>query len=414
MQKQRFARFLRHARMPMLMLAILTLVPLVSSAGVYSTVSENTEEINLPVGKLLLTETVVQEGPMPANRFTMFRLRRALLPSKGTLLLLPSLGNNFRMYLVDESGDPKQSFAAFFARLGYEVWGYSPRETTIKAGDCAGVIDCSPALEWGLQTVVNDVTYIRSQIAMVQPGKLPVIGGFSLGSISAMAVVNQSPADYAGLLAWEGSVASSNAAIQAHNLPFCNQFEGMLAAGVPVDDQSLPFVKLVAQLSQAAPSDPFVLPVPGFPPGLTNSQAFVFILSEPNPFAPSAAPGFIAANGNFSTDTFYFSDGARLAASIAAFNDVTTTRTNRDLHCSLAGVESSFTSQLANFTAPVMIIQGGKGFGPVMDELPGKLGSLSVTINGIPYFGHVDHSGTLAHRFVLELPIAAWLKQVLP
>ncbi len=69
-----------------------------------------------------------------------------------------SPGNNFGMYLVDESGDPKQSFAAFFARLGYAVWDYSPSENRIKAGDCAGVLSCSPAPDGGLQTVVDNVT----------------------------------------------------------------------------------------------------------------------------------------------------------------------------------------------------------------------------------------------------------------
>lgn len=412
-------RMNRIARRPvaaqsLLLAAVLAVFLLAIPASAHTVVSEETEEIDLPLGKLLLTETVVQDGPLPINRFRMYRLRRAALPGKGALLLLPSLGNNFQMYLFDESGNRAKSFAAFYARLGYEVWGYSPRETGIQPGDCSGVLDCSPALQWSLQTVVDDVSYIRSQIASALPGKKTVIGGLSLGAISSLAVVNQHPFDYDGLLAWEGSHVSDNPAVQAHNQGFCNQFTGLVAAGVAVDDQSLPFVKLVAQLAMAAPNDPFAIPVAGFPPGLTNHQAFVFILSTPNPIAPSPRPGFITAAGNFSTDTLFFSDDARLAANIGQFNDVTANRVGQDFYCSLAGTETAYSANLANFTAPVMIIKAGQGFGQIMDELPGKLGSASVTQAGIEFFAHVDHLGTAGHRFVLELPVAVWLSQVIP
>jgi pimeloyl-ACP methyl ester carboxylesterase len=405
---------LRFPAYRLLLASVLAAFFLALPASAYNVVSEETDEINLPLGKLLLTETVIQDGPLPINRFRMYRLRRAVLPSKGALLLLPSLGNNFQMYLFDESGDRAKSFAAFFARLGYEVWGYSPRETGIQPGDCGGVLDCSPVLQWSLQTVVDDVTHIRSQIAAALPGKKTVIGGLSLGAISSLAVVNQHPFDYDGLLAWEGSHVSDNPAVQAHNLGFCNQFTGLVGAGIAVDDQSLPFVKLVAQLAMAAPNDPFAIPVPGFPPGLTNHQAFVFILSTPNPIAPSPRPGFITAAGNFSTDTLFFSDDARLAGSIGVFNDVTANRVGQDFYCSLAGVETGYSANLANFTAPAMIIKAGQGFGQIMDELPGKLGSASVTQTGIEFFAHVDHLGSAGHRFVLEIPISLWLSQVIP
>ncbi len=378
----------------------------------YAVVSTNTVPIPLPIGQLLMTDTVVQDGPTTLNRFTMHRLRRAHLPTRGTVLLLPPLGNNFQSYLLNETGDIKNSFAGYFARLGYDVWGYSPRETGIQAGDCGGALNCTPALNWSLQTIVNDVRYIRSQIETASPGKKPVIGGLSLGAISALAVVNQYPNQYAGLLAWEGSIATSNPAFQAHNQGFCNQFEGLVAAGVPVDDQSLPFVKLVAQLAQLAPNDPFGIPVPGFPPGLTNQQAFLLILTTPNPIAPSPRPGFITAAGDFMAGQLFFSEQARLAANIADFNDVTANRIGRDLYCSLSGTETTYSSNLAQFKEPVLIFKAGAGFGTIMDELPGKLGSTDVTFLEMNSFAHVDHLGSANHLFILELPIAKWLAQV--
>jgi pimeloyl-ACP methyl ester carboxylesterase len=380
-----------------------------AQASDYQVISENTKSIDLFIGELWLTDTVVQDGPETINRFTMYRLRRPYVPHRGAILLLPSLGNNFDMYLFHEDGDITKSFAAFFARLGYDVWGYSPRTTGISAGDCAGGLDCSEVLDWGLQTVIDDVTFVRSEMELVSPGESPVIGGLSLGAMTAIAVVNEHPADYAGLLAWEGSLVTDDPATQAHNQVFCDQFTALVGAGVAVDDQSLPFVKLVAQLAQATPDDPFVIPVPGFPPSLTNHQAFVFILSTPNPIAPSPRSGFITAAGDVFADELTFSDEDRLFANIAVFNDVTSNRVGRDFYCSLAGVETSYTSNLASFTAPTLIIRAGQGFGPIMDELPGKLGSTSIEFLSNDDYAHVDHLGTPAHLFVLELPIAQWL-----
>ncbi len=385
-----------------------------AAAADYQVVSEQTVSIDLPLGELKLTNTVVQEGPAAINRFQMHRLRRPNIPHRGTILLLPSLGNNFRGYLYSEDGNAAKSFAGFFAFLGYDVWGYSPRETGIGPGQCGGALNCAPALQWSMQTVVKDAGYIRGRIRAIHGKKLPVIGGLSMGAISALAVVNETPGDYAGLLAWEGSHVTNDPAVKAHTLPFCNQLSGMVAAGVPVDDQSLPFVKLVAEMARTAPNAPFAIPVPGFPPGLTNRQALVFVLATPNPFAPSPRPGFISAAGDVGSGQLLFSDIDRLTGSIALFNDVTANRVVRDLYCSLAGVETAYSSKLGNFKAPVMIIKAGAGFGSVMDELPAKLGSTAVTFQQIHNFGHIDHLGSPNHAFLLELPVSQWLRQVFP
>jgi len=384
-----------------------------AAASNYQVISETNTLIDIPLGKLQLTETVVQDGPETINRFKMHRLRRLILPRRGVLLLLPSLGNNFSMYLVHESGDLRNSFAAVYARAGIEVWGYTPRSSLLKAGDCAGPVNCAPALNWNLQTTVNDVTYIRSRIAALAPGGKPVVGGLSMGAAAGIAVVNQHPNDYAALLAWEGSLVTDNPVFRAHALNFCNQFGGALGAGVAVDDQSLPLVKQVAQLAQAAPNAAFPIPIPGFPPGLTNLQALVLILSTPNPIAPSPRPGFISAAGDFVAGTFTYASLNRVFANLAVFDDVTANGVMRDLYCSLAGADTTHTSSLQNFTGPVLVIKGGQGFGSIMDELPGKLGSTSVTVKRFEGYGHVDHLLSPNHWFVLELPVGLWLEQVL-
>ncbi|MBL8179185.1 MAG: hypothetical protein JNK48_31200 [Bryobacterales bacterium] len=385
----------------------------VQAEAAYRVISENRTNIPLPIGELQLTETVVQDGPLSINRFRMHRLRRTNFNSQGALLLLPPLGNNFNSYLWDEQGNLANSFAAFFARAGYEVWGLSPRETGIPAGACGTTLDCSPALNWSIQTVIDDATYIRSRIKSIFPAKDPVIGGFSLGAINAIAVVNQYPKDYAGLLAWEGSPVTADPAVIAHNTGFCNQYRALVSAGVAVDDQNLPFVKLLATLARTAPNAPFLIPVPDFPPGLTNLQAFVLVMSVPNPVAPSPRPGFITAAGDFLSGQLFYSEKRRLFEAISKFNDATANRVARDYYCSLAGVETSYTSKLSRFRAPVMIIKAGQGFGSIMDELPASVGSTSITSIGINAYAHIDHLGSVLHTLQLESPILFWLNTVL-
>ena len=202
-------------------------------AAPYAVVSETTTVHPLPIiGELRLTDTVIQDGPIALNRFRMHRLRRPNIIPQGAVLLMPSLGNSFRGYLTHETGDLTKSFAAVLARAGYEVWGYSPRETGLAPGACGVTLDCSPALDWSIKTVIEDATYIRSRIKSIFPAKDPVIGGLSLGAITAIAVVNEHPKHYAGLLAWEGSPVTSDAAVMAHNAGFCAQYNVLVGAGV--------------------------------------------------------------------------------------------------------------------------------------------------------------------------------------
>ncbi len=378
----------------------------------YAVVSQNTQLQPLAFGSLQLTDTVVQEGANPLNRFTMHRVQRAGAGTRGVLLLLPPLGNRFEQYLVHESGDPSWSFAGFFARIGYDVWGYSPRSANVAAGACFGGVDCSAALGWTLQTVLDDVAYIRTQIAAAQPGCLPVVGGLSMGATTGLAVVDASPNDYAGVLAWEGAVTTTDVAVQTHALGFYQQLDAMLAAGIAFEDQSLPLVKQVGQLATIAPNDPFALPVPGFPPGLTNMQAFVAVMSVPNPLAPSPRPGFISAVGDVPAGELVYSDEERLLANVAVFNDSISIGILRDLYGGLAGVVPQYGDNLAAFTGKVLVIKAGLGFGSVMDELPAQLSSADVTFQSIEQFAHVDHFGSSQHWWLLELPIALWLETV--
>ena len=180
------------------------------------------------------TATTIQSGANSLDRFTMTKVVKAGLPDepiKGAVLLLPPLGSGFQNYEATENGDYNNSFVAFFARRNFVVYGYSPRQNGLVAGSCeSGAVDCSPMANWGMETIGNDVAYIRAQIGQQFPGLKVVVGGLSMGSIAALAALNTAPNDYAGAILIEGTIHDPDPAVRAVNANFCSVDEAMLAA----------------------------------------------------------------------------------------------------------------------------------------------------------------------------------------
>jgi pimeloyl-ACP methyl ester carboxylesterase len=380
-----------------------------SQAQPYQTI--NTEN-SIVGGDLSRTVTTIQSGNIPLNRFFMIRVVKAGVPNQGlqgVILLLPPLGSGFQNYEASENDDYNNSFVAFFARRNFAVVGYSPRQQDLTAGSCeSGMIDCSPMADWGLQTIVSDVAFIRQQIATEFPDLKVVIGGLSMGSIASMATLSAHPDDYAGALLIEGTIHDTNPTVRAINAKFCSTFEAMLAGGVVYDGQSGPGVKALNQLAQVAPNAPTVFP--GFPPGITNHQAFVLALSAP-PVSPlSPRPGYYNLAGNFVEDRFFYANESLVHANVATFLDYTPIKSLRDLNCGLAG-ETTFTNNLGSYRGPVIMFAGGHGFGSAMFDTAQLMGAANVTINFKSEYGHVDYMFANNHLQQLEHPILSWLLQ---
>ncbi|HEX6730355.1 MAG TPA: hypothetical protein VF074_10110 [Pyrinomonadaceae bacterium] len=357
------------------------------------------------------TVSTVQVGENPLNRFFMTKVVKAVPDQaiKGVIFLLPPLGSGFQNYELGENGDYNNSFVAFFTRRNFAVFGYSPRVQGLTAGSCeSGVIDCSVMDDWGLQTMVDDAEFIRQRIDLEYAGMQKIIGGLSNGSVGAMAVLNANPNGYAAAILIEGTIHDQDPVVQAINANFCATFEGLLAAGVYYDGQSGPFIKFLSQLAQVAPNAPALFP--GFPPGLTNHQAFVLALSAPplSPLAPR--PGYFNLAGNFAEDRFFYANESLVHESLAGFVDYTTIRSLRDLNCGLAG-ETTFTNNLGSFSGPVIMFAAGHGFGSAMLDTAQLMTSASVTVNFNELYGHVDPMFATDHQRELEHPILNWLLQ---
>jgi pimeloyl-ACP methyl ester carboxylesterase len=388
-------------------------VPATASGAGYQIVGTQVTRI----GGFVRTDWTVQVGSEPINRFLMHRVvgrhgeGEPERESHGALLLLPPLGNGFNFYEVDENGVYDRSFVAFFASRGFEVWGYSPRTTGLKAGACqSGAIDCSPMAHWGLQAVVDDAAFIRERIEETRSRELPVVvGGFSLGAMSTIATINAHPRDYDGAMVLEGALFAADPPIAAMNAGFCSGLEAQIAAGQIFDDTSLPGIRRITQLAAADPHGP--TPLPGFPPGTTNHQVLVFVLAVPQAGPLWPTPNFVRCAGSVPEDRFFYSTDARVIAHSVLFYDYTDLLTIRDISCSLGG-ERTFTGNLGAYRAPIYLMAGGLGFLAQENDLVRLLSSTDVARNFVPAFGHADHWFSANHREILEEDVLHWLSRL--
>jgi pimeloyl-ACP methyl ester carboxylesterase len=362
---------------------------------------------------LVRTEFTVSAGSHPLDRFKIVRVARDGQPFRGSILFLHPLGTTFSFYEQrDESNAPGTSIAEFFALRGFDVYGVSPRFEGIPAGTCeAGVLDCSVMASWDLQSEVDDITFARSQIELLHPGTKIVAGGASLGGILAIALANAHPGDYDGVFPWEGMLHSDDPQVLALNQGYCAGLQAQLAAGVVYDGVGTNVFKEVTRMARLNPSG--LTPIPLFPPTFTNHQTLVATVAVPTPGpATMPAPNYVLMNGDLAQDRLFYASEPRAEENVSRFVSYIPTALVRDVSCSLAGVETQFTSNLAHFTGPVLMIGGGRGFGPFMGDQLAQFGATDKVIRLQPGFGHIDHMMTLRHRDFVERPIFDWAQHV--
>ncbi|HKH46193.1 MAG TPA: hypothetical protein VKM72_16145 [Thermoanaerobaculia bacterium] len=375
-----------------------------------------TGTVETHVGPLVRTELTIQAGAHPLDRFKAVHLAKPGAASQhGAILFLPPLGTTFSFYEQrDPNGALGTSIAEFFALRGYDVWGVGPRFEGIPGGTCeAGLLDCSIMGTWNLASMVEDTTFVRAQIEASDPGAKVVTGGASLGGILALAMANAHPDDYDGILVWEGILFTPDPVVVALNQGYCAAAEAQLAAGAVFDGVGTNVFQMVVKLAHQTPGG--LTPIPLFPPNLTNHQVMVLLLSVPSPGPVTMpVPGYIQMSGSLAEDRLFFASEERIYEDVAGrFNDYSPNPVVRDISCSLAGVETSYVSNLGNYHGSVLAIGGGHAFGAYMDDQLDQIGSTDKTFLLTPEFGHIDHFMTARHRWYVERPILRWVERVL-
>ncbi len=388
------------------------LLTLPAAADDYQIIGTATSRIE----NLVRTETTVQVGDNPLNQFKMTRLVKDVPAERlrGAILFFPPAGFSFTFYEQrDEGGGFGTSPAEFFARRNYDVYGYSPPWDGIPAGLCeAGVLDCSVMATWDLQSVVDAAAFIRSRIELLRPGTEIVVGGFSLGAIATIAVVNADPDDYDGALLWDGFLFTLDPDAIAMNEAYCAGFEAALAAGFFYDGVSMPIFKQVGQAAELNPSG--LTPNPLYPPVLTNHQVLVVALSVPTPglWVSQPVPPYVLARGSFEEDRLLFASEPRALETTRRLYSYLPNAIARDTTCSVAGLDDQHVANLGSFTGPVLAIGAGHGWGALFEDQLALFGSGNVTLQRKEDFGHMDHFLYQHHRNLVERPILYWLQEV--
>jgi pimeloyl-ACP methyl ester carboxylesterase len=369
------------------------------------------------LGDFKYVEMVVQNGANPLNRFKVHRVVKRTVPDhalKQPLILMPSLANNFTAYTVGTApggDDFEHSTAAHLAKQNIDVWGYSSREALVAPGSClpSGPVDCSIMATWGIQAQLDDLEFIQQQVTAIHGDEKPAIGGLSLGAMTGQAAINQNPDAYAGLLLFDESLYVADPALRVNYQSVCDGLNDQMAAGDVYSEQFGAGTKALLQLSQIAPNVP--TPFPGFPPGTTNRQAYVLVVTSPS-LGPPASPfnaGFLLVAGSVSENRFFFASEDILASTISRFNHYVALAELRDVVCSQAG-DPTFTSNLGAFDGAVLAIEAGLGFGALLEDVFALLPLADITLLQNPSFGHVDFQVNPDHETILDEPIIQWLK----
>lgn len=380
---------------------------LLSSMLAFQVVSVETEVH----GPLVRTVETVQAGPNPIDRFQIYHVRLAGCDDHRharPIILAPPLGTGFQFYENRDGERYQDSFAGFFAQRGFDVWGFSQRVQGLPPGTCeSGAADCSIMGEWGLAQLAGDAEYVRRRVAH-KSALRPVIGGQSLGGMVGLAAVAAHPEGYAGLLAIDAALANTDPQVTALAEAGCQALTSAVEAGLVYDAQQIQGLKALSALAAAQP----LAPSPFFPPGLTNQQAWVFVLGTPNPGPTAPSPTFIFDAGDPWAGTLTYAKADYVHRGFAGFVDYLTFAEVRDVDCSLAG-DDTFTAGLGDFEGPAFLVANGRGFGTMVDDTAALLGG-ETTILHYPDLGHQDAFYAVDHRARLELPLLRWLESQVP
>jgi len=121
-------------------------------------------------------------------------------------------------------------------------------------------------------------------------------------------------------------------------------------------------------------------------------------------------PNYTLLSGN--ALAYDYANQNRLNVFLTKFNPVESAVGNRDLVCGLSG-DRTYTGNLGSFTAPLLALRNGKGFGAYMLPQVGLFGSTSKDVSNYqPNFGHGDSYLTANHSTYIETPITNWLDSV--
>jgi pimeloyl-ACP methyl ester carboxylesterase len=367
-------------------------------------------------GDLVRTEYVIRVGDHPLDKFKMIRLARDVPAAqlKESVLLLPHFSGTFSFWEVGDHGKGvESSFAGYFAKRGYDVYGLSLRVDGLPAGTCeAGILPCSVMAGWDIQSIVEDIAFVRSQIELLHPNTGIILGGQALGGILGIATVNAYPQDYDGLFGWSSMLYSEDPDVVSLNHGYCFDMEAQIAGGLHYIGIAGTVIQAVATRARVNPDGINANPL--FPGFLTNHQALVALYSLPGPPGPTSlpVPGMIISAGSVEEDRFFYTSEERAFEVTLRFNTYVPASVVRDICCSVGGLDDQHVDNLGSFTGAVFLIGAEFGFGPFLEDQVDKFVSADTTMVFEDDLGHGDMYLSSNHQQYLEWPIHQWARRI--
>ncbi len=152
---------------------------------------------------------------------------------------------------------------------------------------------------------------------------------------------------------------------------------------------------------------------PGFPPGTTNQQAFLFVLTSSAPNPSSFRSGFTIVTGSPLENELNFADLGYLEVfGIQQTINYSATKTVRDIQCSIAGLDSTWTDNLSAFQGKIFVHEAGQGFGRINSDTAALATQAELTTLTFQQFGHIDAFFSEDRKGLLDKPLLKWLKEV--
>lgn len=378
-------------------------------AGTYELKDVQTIQLDSGITRI---EYNIQAGPSSLNRFSITHVKGGCgSPHEQRSVILYSpflLPGSF--YEISETGQYAESAAGRLVMDGYDVWLVDQRRTGLAPGSCEqGRADCSVMAEWDFDALSDDGLLALSMARLLNPGRKPIVGGFSAGANTATAVVNRAPKEVSGLFLYEGSFYTSEPSIMAHNAAVCQTLEAALNVGQTYD----PSAQLYGPILYLAATDPDgISPIPVFPPGTTNQLAMLYVFSAPPPAgALSPTPGFVRCIADFATQQFIYTNPARLFQVGPKFDNYASLAAMRDLACGLAGEDSRHVDNLGSFKGNLLMFVEGTGFGQAMFDTAGLFTQArDVTIEYHPELGEADPYFHVNWQEKFYAPLKQWLQ----
>jgi pimeloyl-ACP methyl ester carboxylesterase len=397
----------------------------------YSTLESRQDEHWAP-GVSRIDQLVTDRRYSPVDRFRIHKIFRTTAPdsrgSSGTapILLLPGASMGFSSFEIpaNPASGYETTITATLALAGHDVYGISPRETSI-VGRCmkecpsltkcpeGPVVDCSGLKHLDFDLVLEDIDFVLRKMESEHPGEKPIIGGLSLGSMLTIAALNKWPDRFSGAIIWEGILYSSDRAVREANTKFCADSKKRLAKGELFNAQELGGFKFLSEVTQSDPKKgapwAFLL---GLSPFSNYKEVFFALGTMKNGDPPifGRKYTYFTRDPGSKTKAQYVSEW-KLHAIIDQFAYLEPLAINRDWSCALAG-DRKFTSNLARFKQPTLVIAAENGMGWYMMSNVKQLGSKQVRWEFRKKEAHADLVLKDGDRAVAADLILNWLEGI--